>query len=297
MNSVNQTNIGEKTSPMDDDITLTRIAAVLWRDKWLIAGITTLFGVLAIAYALLATEWYRADVLLVPAEEDALAGLTEQLGGLARLAGVSSASPVGDTPEAIAILQSRAFAQAFIEDKELMSVFTEQTSWADGSGAGSADMRDAVDFFHDNVLRVSEDRDTGQITLSVEWTDPVVASDWANSLVTRINERMRQRALTEAETNIAYLQSELTTNKLVPLEQSISRLLETEMQKMMLARGSAEFSFRVVDPATPPKKRARPKRTLIVVSVVFLGGMFALFVVFAKNAFMQRSSREDDRGP
>jgi len=296
MNSVNQTNIGEKTSPMDDDIALTRITAVLWRDKWLIAGITALFGVLAIAYALLATEWYRADVLLVPAEEDALAGLTEQLGGLARLAGVSSASPVGDTSEAIAILQSRAFAQAFIEDKGLLPVFTEQSSWADGPGAGSADMRDAVDFFHDNVLRVGEDRDTGQITLSVEWTDPVVASDWANSLVTRINERMRQRALTEAETNIAFLQSELTTNKLVPLEQSISRLLETEMQKMMLARGSAEFSFRVVDPATPPKKRARPKRTLIVVSVVFLGGMFALFVVFAKNAFMQRSSREDDRG-
>jgi len=280
---------------MDDDIALTRVAAVLWQDKRLIAGITALFGVAAIVYALLATEWYRADVLLVPAKEDAMAGLTEQLSGLARLAGVNAASTAADTTEAVAILQSRAFARSFIEDNALMPLFLEQSSWSDGSGAESGDMRDAVRFFHENVLRVSTDRDTGQITLSVEWTDAEVAAKWANSLVTRINGRMRQRALTEAKTNIEFLQSELTTNQLVPLEEPIGRLLETEMQKMMLARGSAEFSFRVVDPATPPKKRARPKRTLIVVSAVFLGGMFAFLVVFAKNAFTRRSFPKDDQ--
>ena len=96
---------------------------------------------------------------------------------------------------------------------------------------------------------------------------------------------MRQRALKEAETNVEYLQSELESNKLVPVQQSIGRLLETELQKLMLARGSEDFSFRIVDPATPPDKRARPKRTLIVVSAVFLGGVFALLVVFARNAF------------
>ena len=279
---------------MDDDVALIRIWAVLSRDKWLIAGITTLFGVVAIAYSLLATEWYRADVLLVPAEQDAISGLTEQLGGLARLAGVAAAPPLANTSEAIANLQSRVFARAFIKDTGLLLVFTEQSSMMDNRSKEHADMRDAVRFFHENVLRVTEDRDTGQITLSVEWTDPVVASDWANSLVTRINAQMRQRALAEAETNIEFLQSELANNRLVTLEQSIGRLLETELQKMMLARGSDEFSFRVVDPATPPKKRARPKRTLIVVSAVFLGGVFALLVVFAKNAFTAQSSRERD---
>ena len=277
---------------MDDDIALIRIWAVLCRDKWLIAGITTLCGVVAIAYSLLATEWYRADVLLVPAEQDAMSGLTEQLGGLARLAGVPAAPLLANTAEAIANLQSRAFARAFIEDTGLLLAFTERSPVMDNRGEEHADMRDAVRFFHENVLRVTEDRDTGQITLSVEWTDPVVASDWANSLVNRINEQMRQRALVEAKTNIEFLQSELANNRLVTLEQSIGRLLETELQKMMLARGSDEFSFRVVDPATPPKNRARPKRTLIVVSAVFLGGVFALLVVFARNAFTPQLSRE-----
>ena len=294
MNSIEQIGTGAKKSSMDDDIALIRIWAVLWRDRWLIAGITTLFGILAIAYSLLATEWYRADVLLVPAEQDAMSGLSEQLGGLARLAGVTAPPLLANTSEAIATLQSRAFARAFIKDAGLLLVFTEQAPTMDIRGEEHADMRDAVRFFHDNILRVTEDRDTQQITLSVEWTDPMVASDWANSLVTRINEQMRLRALAEAKTNIEFLQSELATNKLVTLEQSIGRLLETELQKMMLARGSNEFSFRVVDPATPPKKRARPKRTLIVVSAVFLGGVFALLVVFAKNAFAPQSSRERD---
>jgi uncharacterized protein involved in exopolysaccharide biosynthesis len=296
MNSLEQTRTGKKTSAMDDEIALVRIWAVLWQDKWLIAGITGLAGILAIAYALLATEWYRADVLLVPAEQDAVAGLTEQLSGLARLAGVTTGSQAANTSEALAILQSRAFAREFIEDKGLLPLFTSKPSWKDDAGPEHADMRDAVRFFHENVLRVSEDRSTERITLSVEWTDPVVASDWANALVTRVNEHMRTRALTEAGTNINYLQSELASNKIVALEQSIGRLLETEMQKMMLARGSAEFSFRVVDPATPPKMRARPKRTLIVTGAVLLGGMLALLVVFAKNAFTQRLFSREGTG-
>ena len=272
----------------DDDITLSRIWSVVWRDKWLIVALTGLSGLLAIAYALLATEWYRADVLLVPAQQDAMSGFGEQLGGLAALAGMAAAPSDVSKSEAIAVLQSRAFAREFIADNRLVLAFNGGSPVAGMSDAEPADMREAVRFFHENVLRVSEDRDTGHVSLSVEWTDPALASSWANALVARINERMRQRALKEAEANVEYLQAELETNKLAPIQQSIGRLLETELQKLMLARGREDYSFRIVDPATPPDRRARPKRTLIVVSATFLGGVLALLVVFARNAFSKR---------
>lgn len=272
----------------DDDITLSSIWAVVWRDKWLIVALTGLSGLLAIAYALLATEWYRADVLLVPAQQDAMSGFGEQLGGLAALAGMATAPSDASTSEAIAVLQSRAFAREFIEDNRLASAFTDGSPVAANPAAAPADMRQAVRFFHENVLRVSEDRDTGHVVLSVEWTDPALASSWANTLVARINARMRQRALKEAEANVEYLQAELETNKLAPIQQSIGRLLETELQKLMLARGREDYSFRIVDPATAPDRRARPKRTLIVLSAAFLGGVLALLVVFARNAFSKR---------
>jgi uncharacterized protein involved in exopolysaccharide biosynthesis len=291
MNSTERAGAREDDSSTIDDLTLLRLWAIAWRDKWIIVALTALSGIAAVAYALLATEWYRADVLLVPAQQDGMSGFGEQLSSLAALAGMTAAPSESNTSEAIAVLQSREFAREFIEDKGLAPAFTGESPVSGKAGAEPVDMREAVRFFHENVLRVSQDRDTGHVALSVEWTDPAVASDWANSLVARLNGRMRQRALKEAEANVAYLQSELESNTLVPVQQSIGRLLETELQKLMLARGSEDFSFRIVDPATPPDRRARPKRTLIVVSAVFLGGVLALLVVFARNAFSKRPAR------
>ena len=268
----------------------------MWRDKWLIVAVTGLSGLLAIAYALLATAWYRADVLLVPAQQDGMSGFGEQPGGL-RCTGRHGRGAFGR--EQVGVDRGAAVAgvcREFIEDNRLAPAFTSGSPIAAKPGAEPADMREAVRYFHENVLRVSEDRDTGHVALSVEWTDPALASSWANSLVARINERMRQRALKEAETNVEYLQAELETNKLAPIQQSIGRLLETELQKLMLARGREDYSFRIVDPATPPDRRARPKRTLIVLSAAFLGGVLALLVVFARNAFSKRRASGDQAG-
>ena len=50
----------------------------------------------------------------------------------------------------------------------------------------------------------------------------------------------------------------------VSLQQSIGRVLESEMQRLMLARGNEEFSFRIIDPAKPPKLPSEPKRAQII---------------------------------
>jgi LPS O-antigen subunit length determinant protein (WzzB/FepE family) len=144
-----------------------------------------------------------------------------------------------------------------------------------------------VKYFDENIRSVREDALTGLITLVIEWEDPEVASEWANLLVERLNDRMRQRALIDAESSVAYLESELNRTSLVTLQQSIGRLLESEVQKLMLARGNEEFAFRVIDPAEPPKRRVWPKRTLIVLLSTFVGGVFAITVVLLRNAFLR----------
>jgi hypothetical protein len=70
----------------------------------------------------MAREWYRAEVLLAPADEKDSASLGGQLGGLAALAGVRVGSG-GESAEAIAVLRSREFAREFIEDFDLLTVF------------------------------------------------------------------------------------------------------------------------------------------------------------------------------
>ena len=274
------------------ELSLFDLMRVMWRDKFLIIGLTALFGIGAIAYALLAEEWYAADVLMVSAEDSSnssLSGsLVGQLGGLAGLAGVSVTS--GDSVEALAVLTSREFTGAFIEDEDLLTVLFESDwdestqSWMIENPDDWPDTRDAIKYFDENVRTVSEDAATGLVRLTIEWTDAETAAKWANLLVSRLNNQMRQRALNDADRNIQYLTEALNSATVVTLQESISGLLETELQKHMLARGNEEFAFRVIDRAQAPKRRSRPQRTILVLIVSFLGGVISVLMVVIRHA-------------
>jgi uncharacterized protein involved in exopolysaccharide biosynthesis len=274
----------------DDEIDLFKLWNTLWRSRRLIASITAAFALGSLAYALLSPTWYSANVLLAPVKEKTSVDLAGQLGGLASLAGIGSGG-TGNI-EAIGVLKSRDFAREFIEDEALLPVLFAD-DWDATTGrwklAESPDVRQAVKYFDENICKVEEDRRTGFVTLSIEWKDPELAAAWANTLADRLNDYMRQRALAEAEANVKYLRSELESTTVVVLQQSISRLLESEMQKLMLARGNAEFAFRIIDRAEVPMLRSKPRRTLIVVLAVLLGGMLSVFVVFIRDTVRNRA--------
>jgi uncharacterized protein involved in exopolysaccharide biosynthesis len=246
------------------------------------------FAVASASYALLATEWYRAEVLLAPAEQQSGATLGGNLGGLAALAGVSLGG--GDSLHAIATLESRELAKEFINKNQLLPILLPGRSsvsngpWRGEGSENEPDERDALRYFHQNVLHVSEGRKSGLVTVAIEWKDPEVAAAWAMELVELLNEKLRDRASSQAEDNISYLQTELSSTNIVTLQQAIGRLLEAELQKLMLARGDEEFAFRVIDAAQPPKYRVRPKRTMIVVFGALAGAFIGILWVLSANA-------------
>lgn len=277
------------TTPPKTEITLSELLSLVWQEKWLVVLIATLGMAASVAYALLATEWWKADTLLAPADQkgQGLSGSLGALGGLAGIAGINLES--GDTAEPIATLQSQEFIGAFIMDRDLLRVlFADEWDAANKRWKGLnpkkwPDVRDGIRKFQRDILTVSEDTKTHLVAVEVEWTDPVVAASWANQLVERLNARMRDRALVEAERNVTYLRSELGHSDVVALQESLSHLLEREMQKMMLARGNPEYSFRVIDRATPPKWRARPKRIAVVLIGTAASGLLAVFIAVVRG--------------
>jgi uncharacterized protein involved in exopolysaccharide biosynthesis len=229
---------------------------------------------------------------MAPAEEKSTQGLAAQFGGLASLAGISVGG--GSTAEPIAVLASRQFARDFIQEFNLLKILFEdqwdgdRQQWIAEDPEDWPDIRDGVRFFTQSIRRISEDVNSGMVTFAIEWKDPEVAAEWANQLVARLNNKMRERALTEAEANVAYLQSEMSNTNVLTIQQSIGRLLETELQKVMLARGNEEFAFRIIDPPHVPKYRARPKRTVIAVVGTFLGFAVGVFAALASHALSGR---------
>ena len=279
-----------------DPVGLIESWFIVWRHKWLVVASVLLAAGVALAYVLTADSWYRAEVLLKPVDNrssQGLLGSLAQLGGLASLAGLNLSG--GNTAEPLAVLTSHEFTSAFIDQQNLLPVLFRKKwdavnkRWKSSDVEDQPDVRDGVKFFDRKVRSVEEDRKTGLVRMYVEWTDPKVAADWANLLVAQVNETMRDRALTEAEANVAYLKQELASSNVITLQQSIGRVLESELQKLLLAKGNKEYAFKILDHAQPPKWRSSPQRSLIVGSAAFCG--FAVAVIFLLLRAAVRRSR------
>lgn len=275
-------------------VDLEALASVVWKGRWLVVAVALLVASGGVAYALLAQKWFRAETLIAPVERDALVEGLGGLAGLASLAGVNLSS--GSTAESVATLRSREFIAGFISERSLLPVLFAR-KWDASRQAWKVqqekvpDLRDGVKLFSNRILGVREDRRTGLISVSVEWHDPQVASDWANELISRVNAALRARALAESQANIDHLTAQLAANNVVGVQQSIGRVLETQLQKLMIAKGTEQFAFRVIDPATPPKEKAKPRRRLIVMVALFLGGLVGVAIVLARSRIWYRTSQ------
>ncbi len=214
--------------------------------------------------------------------------------------------PGGDQPRGkgqrglSAALHSRSFAADFITSQNLIPVLfaddwdATKGAWKDPDPKQQPDIRKAVEYFGEKVRTISEDSRTGTVTIGVQWKDAALAASWANTLSTQINARLRERALEESERNVKYLQEQIASANVVALQQSIGRVLESEMQKLMIARGREEYAFKIVDRAVPARKRFRPQRALTVALCLIAGAMASIgFLLLRRswNGGMERGPR------
>jgi uncharacterized protein involved in exopolysaccharide biosynthesis len=279
-------------SGMVDETYLFELWGDIWRERWLIVAGAVALGLLSAGIVLLLPSWYRADVLLAPVDQKRSLGALSQLGSLASLAGISVGS--GDSAEAIEVLKSRDLTRAFIQEHDLLPILyakkwdAKARTWKDPDPERHPDIRDAVRYFDRNVRTVAEDRRTRMVKLSIEWKDAKLAAAWANLLADRINQAMRARALAEAEANIAYLKTKLSAETTIELHESISEVLEREMEKLMLAQGNKDFAFHIIDHAEIAKRRSKPQRALIVVVATMVGGLLAVLFVVRRSLVTRR---------
>lgn len=258
------------------ELDLRLAARLLWQKRrYLLASCLCTTGI-AIAYAFLAPQWFKADVVVAMTETKGGGLNVGQLGGLASLAGIALPS-MTENATPMGVLNSRELAREFVVAHDLGRLFFPR-SWPKVEGSAqppesrsTKDVRDAVKYFIERVRSVSEDKKTGLITLSIRWKDPALAATWANEYVKRTNELLRDRALRDSERNVKFLQEQIATSSIPSLQESLGRVLESEMQKFLLARGNEEFAFKVVDPAYAPKFRDSPKRVLVVLAGFLLG--------------------------
>jgi uncharacterized protein involved in exopolysaccharide biosynthesis len=258
--------------------TLRDLLRVLFEHKALAAGVVLCFVIVGLLVALLSTPIYRAEVLLAPVTSAApgpLAVMPSQFAELMRNAGFDSYDQ--ERHEAIAILRSREFTTDFIQAEGLMPLLFEgewdadEGEWRESAGGDTPTVWRAYEILDTSVRGIADDYSSGLVTLSIEWTDPVTAARWANAMVEHVNRHLQERAVHEGEQSLEFLTRELGSTGVAEVREAIYSLIESQMQKIMVANVREEYGFRVLDPAVPPEQRERPKRTLILATWLFLG--------------------------
>jgi len=117
------------------------------------------------------------------------------------------------------------------------------------------------------------------VTLSIKWKDPQTAAKWANDLVAMTNDYQRGKAIEETDRNIAFLNDQALKSNVVEVRQAIYKILESEISKGMVARGSREYAFKILDPAVAPEKPSTPPPPIWILAGAFVGLLLSSAVV------------------
>jgi uncharacterized protein involved in exopolysaccharide biosynthesis len=256
-------------------------------------------AVTGLAISLISDQVYRATavtrIVEYSRDTDLMSDLAGRFGGLAVAAGIRVAG--SDQAETVAVLTSKALVQTFVESHDVAPLlwprlWDEQSqTWREGVQPPTTQR--VVRRFTREVLEVREDRSTGLVRVSVRWKDPEVAAKWANELVQLVNDRIRERAVTESERTFRFLESELAKTSNVTAQQVIGRVMEEQLSRVALAKVRSEFALQVIDPAVAPDASDRlwPRPLLLTVLGAFLGLLAgALYCIFsARKAPLQQN--------
>lgn len=285
----------KKLSPENRGGFFDTAPAIVWRGRWIVLWATILLTSVAAISSWLVKPQYRATVVMAAVSENSSGGsldgaggaLMSQFGGLASMMNLSF-SGTDRKAESLAVLESELLTEKFIKEKNLLPVLYAERWDANNSKWLSSNeevptLWKANSKFKKKVRKLVTDSKSGLSTLSVTWSDPIVAATWANDLVAMANVYMRDRTIQESERNISYLQEQLTKTTVVAVQNSIAALLENEIKRAMLANGNNEYAFKIIDPAVPPEIPFTPGKLVWVLLGVFLGLGGSIGFLLARN--------------
>jgi uncharacterized protein involved in exopolysaccharide biosynthesis len=273
---------------------LVRVLLQRWRFVIVVALIC---ASLALAWRLITPRIYRASVLVsVVDEKDSLSGglsaLVGQLGPLASLAGGLGGG--SNDARAIAMLESRALARQYIQSENLMPILFAD-KWDASEKRWQANLSrvptlwDGVKKFS-GLRRVAQDSKTRLVTVTVDWKDAKLATQWCNDLIRLTNQILRERELIEARKNIQYLAGQALSVNRIEVQNAVSALIQREMKREMLANGAKDFALTVIDPAVMPERPSPPGIVTSVAIGTMAGVLLAIFALMMRISMDIRRS-------
>ncbi len=268
------------SNDQDAEASIVRaVIALLGHWKLVLASVVLCWLAGAALFFAMDRQYEAVALLTAPADtaDSGGAGLAGRLGGMAALAGIDLQSADVNMDVAIATFSSRSFLMKFIEEQNLWS-YLYPDAWDEVRNewgvppAERPTLADAYAVLSDS-LRVTRDRQTGLVTVTLRSTDRNRAAEWLQLLISKLNLTMRQQAEQEARKSLHFLNEEAQKTAPIEIQQSIYRMVEMQINKAMLSNVREDYAFRIIDPPVVPDedKYVSPSKVMIAFLATLLG--------------------------
>jgi hypothetical protein len=307
---LNEANSGSSIQPdfnRADEIDLRELWNVLWRSKWWIIAITFLFGVAGVTYALSLPNRYTSEGIYAPAQQQGGSALAAQYGGLASLAGIKlGGGESNDIDQAMALITSWPFLEMLINKHNLKPLIMGVKGWDREKNELIWD-DEIYDPIESKWLReptptqkaepssyeaykrlrgyisTSFDAKTNLLQLAVEYYSPYSSKKWVEILIHEVNEYFQLRDMVKARKSIEYLEKKINETSIAEMQTVFYGMIEQQTKTLMLAE--VEKQYLLIDVIQPKvaELKSSPKRALIILISMFLGGMLAVIVALIRS--------------
>jgi uncharacterized protein involved in exopolysaccharide biosynthesis len=298
----------------DETIDIKELFFALWERKILITTITAFFAVVSVVYALSIPNIYSSKAILAPASESS--SLSSKLGGLSAFAGMAGVNLPSDSSdpsvEAIERITSFDFFSLHVLPNIKIENLMAVKSWSRSSNILSYDEetfdvnskkwirkvkppksiipseQEAYRSFK-KIISVTVNKKNDYVNISINHKSPYVAKRWLDLVILNINESMRAEKKKIVESSIDFLNERSVTTNINTIKDGIVKLLENQIQSLMMISASKDYVFKIIDSPQVPELKFSPNRPIICITITFLGGILSVILALTLH-FINRST-------
>ena len=289
-----------------DEITLRELISVLWGGRILIFCVTTVVAIASIIISLSITNVYTSESVLV--NRDKQDSPMSNFSGLASLAGVDLSAQGASLNKVMGIIESREFVKHLITfDNVLPSLMAAQSynantkeiifddeiynhetkSWVRDAPANRGVVPSYIEAHkeYSEMISMTKDRLTGHVSLKVEHVSPIFAKEFLSLVINEANNVQRNIDVDSSTKALLYLRDQLSRTPQVEIRDSISKLIENQLETQMMASIHDDYVLMTLEPPFIPERKSGPIRSLIVILSTLVGGLLSASIVLVREYF------------
>jgi uncharacterized protein involved in exopolysaccharide biosynthesis len=266
----------------DEGMDIADVMQIILKNKRLLFFIVVVSVIGTIIVSLFMTKIYRAKAILIPAgvigkDQGASAFIAVQFGIAPPVTPASS--------EILNLLKSNVLREKVMQEYNLLPLFFHK-----GELTGKTELQQVwmgIRYL-DNITDVNFIQKDNIIELSLDYEDPVIATKLVNNILDELNDHMSGEAKRVSAMNQKYLEAQIATTADPIIKEKLYNLISKEIMTQTMAEAKENFSFKLIDPPRVPDRKVRPKRVLMAIVALFVSSIFAVILIFVREALERR---------